>query len=68
LSQGADFQPLAELSPSGGVDRSSVSLVLSNPFTLGMAVVGQWSLADLLWVYWGQSVGSAASTGNEFAC
>lgn len=38
------------------MDRSSLALILSNVFTLLVAVVGGWTLADLMWIYWGQSV------------
>ena len=37
-------------------DRSLQGVVLCNLFTLVAAVVNEWSLAPLLWVYWGQSV------------
>ena len=41
---------------SGRRDQSTWALVASNLFTLVIAVIGQWRLADLMWVYWGQSV------------
>ncbi len=38
------------------IDRSAVMLILANAFTIGLAVAENWSLADVMWVYWGQSV------------
>lgn len=37
-------------------DSSAWFLLLSNAFTIIVAVVGHWRLTDALWVYWGQSV------------
>jgi len=31
-------------------------LILSNLVTAGIAVWEQWSLSDVLWIYWGQSI------------
>lgn len=47
--------------PEGGESASRLggstrSLVLSNLFTIVLAVVQRWSLAEVMWVYWGQSV------------
>ncbi len=36
--------------------KSALSLVLSNIFTIIVAVIEQWNLSKLLWIYWGQSV------------
>ena len=37
-------------------ERSSLYLVLSNLATIVLAVVDGWSLSDVMWIYWGQSV------------
>ena len=37
-------------------DRSVTILLLSNLFTIGVALYQQWDVAGLMWVYWGQSV------------
>jgi hypothetical protein len=37
-------------------DRSALLLVLSNVFTIVVAVAEHWSLRDVIWIYWGQSV------------
>jgi hypothetical protein len=37
-------------------DTSSASLLFSNLLTIVLAVVQGWRLADVMWVYWGQSV------------
>ena len=37
-------------------DRSLTLLVLSNLFTIVLAVVQQWDVHILMWIYWGQSV------------
>ncbi len=36
--------------------KSAFSLVLSNIFTIAVAVIEQWNLSKLLWIYWGQSI------------
>jgi hypothetical protein len=36
--------------------KSAFVLVLSNIFTIAVAVIEQWNLSKLLWIYWGQSV------------
>ena len=43
---------------AGGLysDRSLLFLLLSNLFTIVLAVLQQWDVQVLLWVYWGQSV------------
>jgi hypothetical protein len=38
------------------LDGSTLVLVLSNCLTIGIALLQHWSLGDVLWVYWGQSV------------
>lgn len=35
---------------------SALSLVLSNIFTIVVAIIEQWNLSKLLWIYWGQSI------------
>jgi hypothetical protein len=37
-------------------DKSSLLLILSNLFTIGIAVVEKWDLSLVMWIYWGQSV------------
>lgn len=37
-------------------DRSLTVLLLANALAITMAVLGKWSLAQMMWVYWGQSV------------
>jgi putative flippase GtrA len=37
-------------------DRSVASLLASNLFTIIIAVVQRWSLSELIWIYWGQSL------------
>jgi hypothetical protein len=37
-------------------DASAVVLILSNVFTMVLALLEQWSLSDVMWIYWGQSV------------
>ena len=37
-------------------DASAVSLLVANAITIGIALVQGWSLAVLMWVYWGQSI------------
>jgi len=37
-------------------DRSSKSLLFSNIFTMVIAVVEGWSISDVMWIYWGQSI------------
>ena len=37
-------------------DRSMVVLLLSNLFTMVLAVYQQWDVFVLMWIYWGQSV------------
>lgn len=37
-------------------DSSALFLVLSNVFTMVVAVVAQWDLSHVMWVFWGQSV------------
>ena len=46
------------LSLSGGLygDRSVLFLLLSNLFTIVLAVLQQWDVYTLMWIYWGQSV------------
>lgn len=36
--------------------KSALTLVLSNVFTIVVAVLEQWNLSKLLWIYWGQSL------------
>ena len=36
--------------------KSALTLVLSNIFTIVVAVLEQWNLSKLLWIYWGQSL------------
>jgi hypothetical protein len=38
------------------IDRSVMSLLLTNLATIVWAVLEQWNVSDLLWIYWGQSV------------
>ena len=46
------------LSLAGGLygDRSLFFLVLSNLFTIVLAVLQHWDVQVLMWIYWGQSV------------
>ena len=37
-------------------DRSALLLILSNLVTIFLAVVQQWNVQDLMWIYWGQSI------------
>ena len=37
-------------------EQSALSLVLSNIFTIAVALFEKWNLSDVMWVYWGQSV------------
>lgn len=37
-------------------DRSALLLILSNAFAIVVAVAEHWSLSDVIWIYWGQSV------------
>jgi hypothetical protein len=37
-------------------DRSVVALLGSNLFTIVLALVQQWDVGELMWIYWGQSV------------
>lgn len=37
-------------------DKSSYFLIFSNLFALLVAILGQWRLSDIMWVYWGQSI------------
>ena len=37
-------------------DRSAFFLVLSNIFTIVVALLEKWSLSDVMWIYWGQSL------------
>ena len=37
-------------------DRSLTALLLSNALAITLAVLGKWSLAQIMWVYWGQSI------------
>lgn len=37
-------------------DQPSVLLVLSNIFTIIFAVIEHWSLSQVMWIYWGQSL------------
>ena len=37
-------------------DSSTLFLVLSNLATMALALVEQWNLSVVLWIYWGQSV------------
>jgi hypothetical protein len=37
-------------------DRSLTFLLITNLATVVLAVLQQWTITDLLWVYWGQSV------------
>jgi hypothetical protein len=37
-------------------DRSAQTLLLSNLFTIVLALVQRWNLSELLWIYWGQSM------------
>ena len=37
-------------------DRSAALLVFSNLITIVLALLQQWDLRDIMWVYWGQSV------------
>ena len=46
----------ASLSGSFSPDRSVVVLLLSNLFTIGLALYQHWDVYVLMWVYWGQSV------------
>jgi len=39
-----------------GIDRPVVFLLLSNLLTIVLAVVQQWDVYTLMWIYWGQSV------------
>lgn len=38
------------------VDRSAFYLIVANLFTLVVALVEQWELSFVMWIYWGQSV------------
>jgi Family of unknown function (DUF6498) len=38
------------------VDRSVMFLLFTNLVTIVWAVLEQWNVSDLLWIYWGQSV------------
>jgi Family of unknown function (DUF6498) len=38
-------------------DRSLTFLLITNLATVVLAVIQQWTITDLLWIYWGQSVG-----------
>lgn len=55
MTEKAESPPRARVQP-GWLDRSSQSLLLSNLFTAVIALAGNWSVVDLMWVYWGQSV------------
>lgn len=37
-------------------EQSALSLVLSNIFTIVIALLEKWNLSDVIWIYWGQSV------------
>jgi hypothetical protein len=37
-------------------DSTAVLLVLSNIFTIVVALLEHWRLSDVIWIYWGQSV------------
>ena len=37
-------------------EKSALFLVLSNIFTIIIALLGHWRLSDVMWIYWGQSV------------
>lgn len=37
-------------------EQSALSLVLSNIFTIAIALLEKWNLSDVMWIYWGQSV------------
>ena len=37
-------------------DRSAAFLILANLVTIVLAVVQEWDVRDVMWVYWGQSV------------
>lgn len=37
-------------------DRSVVVLLLTNLFTIILALYRQWDVGELMWIYWGQSV------------
>jgi len=38
------------------LDASAVLLVVSNLFTIVIAVVEDWNFSEVMWIYWGQSV------------
>lgn len=38
------------------VDKSAATLVLSNLLTIVIAVISKWSISEVMWIYWGQSV------------
>jgi hypothetical protein len=52
MKQSATIRLAGDLS----TDRSVALLLASNLFTLVLAVVQQWDVFFLMWVYWGQSV------------
>ena len=37
-------------------EKSALFLVLSNIFTIVIALLSHWRLSDVMWIYWGQSV------------
>ena len=37
-------------------DRSAAFLILANLVTIVLAVVQEWDIRDVMWIYWGQSV------------
>lgn len=38
------------------LDKSSAFLIFSNLFAMIIAILGQWNVSDIIWVYWGQSI------------
>jgi hypothetical protein len=50
------YRQTASTGRRGPGDRSVVFLLLSNLFTILLALYQQWDVGELMWVYWGRSV------------
>jgi hypothetical protein len=50
------YRKAASADRRGFGDRSVVFLLLSNMFTILLALYQQWDVGELMWIYWGQSV------------
>ena len=37
-------------------EKSALFLILSNIFTIIIALLGHWRLSDVMWIYWGQNI------------